>query len=100
MHAWEQIKFEVMALGLVSLLLVVFEVSTCPATMCTAVARHCQLPTELSSRMLCKFPLLRKLMFETLEQRRAEQREKGSPFGLRCCQIDTVPMAHGPPSSP
>jgi hypothetical protein len=26
MHAWEQLKFEVMALGLVSLLLVVFEV--------------------------------------------------------------------------
>jgi hypothetical protein len=26
MHAWEQIKFEIMALGLVSLLLVVFEV--------------------------------------------------------------------------
>lgn len=25
-HAWEQIKFEIMALGLVSLLLVVFEV--------------------------------------------------------------------------
>jgi hypothetical protein len=26
MHAWEQIKFEIMALGLISLLLVVFEV--------------------------------------------------------------------------
>jgi hypothetical protein len=30
-HAWEQIKFEIMALGLVSLLLVVFEVWMCSA---------------------------------------------------------------------
>lgn len=35
-HAWEQLKFEVMALGLVSLLLVVFEVrpSYTPGEVC------------------------------------------------------------------
>lgn len=30
LHAWEQLKFEVMALGLISLLLVVFEVCVSP----------------------------------------------------------------------
>lgn len=53
-HAWEQLKFEVMALGLVSLLLVVFEVSLLHLhRMDTGATHRPHLPQKLHNRAVC-----------------------------------------------
>jgi hypothetical protein len=50
LHAWEQLKFEIMALGLISLLLVVFEVWSQTVSCSAAEARRCSASFSLIER--------------------------------------------------